>query len=66
MPPTCQLYMLWWSPDVSPVTVCLCLWGVGWGDVQWGQMNKFEQVSTDAHQMSLAGEQGLGAPMTHI
>ena len=42
VPPTCQLYVFQWLPlDVS-MGVC-------------PQMNKFEQVSSDDHQMSVAG-----------
>ena len=41
-PPPCQLYILWWPPDVS---------NGGGGP----QANTFEQVSSDGHHMSLAG-----------
>ena len=30
--------------------------------VQWGPMNKFEQVSSDNHQMALIGDQNQGVP----
>ena len=43
VPPACQLYMLWWPPDVSTG-------GGGAGP----PVNKFEQVSSDGHRMSLA------------
>ena len=29
-------------------------------------MNKFEQVSSDGHQMSLLGGRGEGVPMSHV
>ena len=48
--PACQLCMLWWSPDDN----------TGGGP----QVNKFEQGSSDCHQMSLprvgAGPGGEG------
>ena len=50
----CLLYVLWWSSIVSTT-------GRGRG-LQWGPMNKFEQVSSDGHQISLAGGMGLGCP----
>ena len=46
VPPTCKLYVFWWpSQGVSTIEG-----GVG------TQMNKFEQVSSDEHQMSMAGD----------
>ena len=46
VPPAGQPYVLPWPPlDVSS----------GWGGV-CPQVNKFEQVSSDDHQMSVAGE----------
>ena len=53
IPPTCQPYMLWWPPDVNT------MWG---GSVQWDQRNKFAQVFSDGHQMSLAG----GSPVSDV
>ena len=38
----------------------------GVGPVQWGLMNKFEQVSSDGWQMSLAGGQGWGAESSQV
>ena len=40
VPPACQPYVLWWSPDVR---------------TGGPQVNKFEQVFSNCHQMSLAG-----------
>ena len=47
--PACQPYMRRWSPDVSTRGS--------------RQVNKFEQVSIDGHQMSLAGVGGPHVPM---
>ena len=41
---TCQLYVLQRPRDVSTI----------WGEGLYSPMNKFEQVSSDDHQMSLA------------
>ena len=41
-----QPYVLWFPPDVSTSGGC-------------PQVNKFEQVSSDGHQISLAGSEGV-------
>ena len=51
VPPTCKLYVFWWPPQ----GVSTMQGGVG------TQMNKFEQVSSDDHQMSMAGGKGIQA-----
>ena len=54
MPLACQLHMLWWPQDVS----------IGGGGVSGPQVNKFEWISSDGHQVSLAGrgwDQGSGS-----
>ena len=43
--PTCQMYILQWPPDVS---------STGGGP----QVNKFDEVSSDGHQVSLTGKLG--------
>ena len=43
-----------WKPRVLPVSVATTRYGGLWGEVGH-QMYKFEQVSGDRHQMSLAG-----------
>ena len=51
VPPACQPYVFWWPPlDVSKGAG-----GVG------HQVDKFEQVSSDGHQMSVVGWEGVGA-----
>ena len=51
--PACQPYVPWWPPNVS----------TGWGEGAGGpQVNEFEQVSGDSHQISLAGELASEVP----
>ena len=51
VPPAYQPYMLQWPPHIS------ASWGVS------SEVNKFKQVSSNGHQMSLAGS-SLGGPMS--
>ena len=55
IPPASQPYVFWWSLlDVSTG---------GWGGGGVGpQVNKFEQVSSDDHQISVAGKDGSRSP----
>ena len=46
----------------ASVVATRCQSVLGEGAVQWGPVNKFEQVSSDGHQMSLVGGMVRGSP----